>query len=359
MPTILNDRLLKALSRKPHDRTPIWIMRQAGRYLPEYRALRQKAGSFLNLCKNPEFAAIATLQPIKRYPLDAAIIFSDILTIPDGMGRGLYFKEGEGPMFHKPIKSLADIRALPIPQPDCELRYVLDAIQLVKKELAFQIPLIGFCGSPWTIAAYMVEGSANKAFTQIKNLLKEHPLALHQLLDKLAEAITLHLNAQIAMGADVVMLFDTWGGLLSTEDYKMYSLHYMEKIINSIHKSTPVILFTKGGGEWVQLMAETGCQALGLDWTVHLGDIRKKLNDKVTLQGNLHPAMLKESPEKIREAVKRILEEYGRGNGHIFNLGHGITQDISPDHVEALVNAVHDLSQVYHKEEESIGRASI
>lgn len=349
-----NTRLLKTIFHEPVDVTPIWIMRQAGRYLPEYREIRKKAGSFMTLCKTPELATEVTLQPLARFPLDAAILFSDILTIPDAMGLGLHFREGEGPMFENPIRTLADIERLFIPDPEEKLHYVLDAIKIIKKELAGRVPLIGFCGSPWTLATYMIEGSANKSFPLIHEMRKKQPVALHTLLDKMATAVALHLNAQIRAGVQIVMLFDTWGGLLDTVNYHEFSLRYNKQIIenvNSLHKNQriPFILFTKKGGQWLRDMAATGCHVIGIDWETDLQTARKTVEGKVALQGNLHPDMLCESPEKIRDAVARILADYGKGSGHIFNLGHGIPQHVPPENVAVLVNAVHELSRQYHE----------
>lgn len=353
MNKLKNDRLLRAIWREPVDATPIWLMRQAGRYLPEYREIRKKAGSFLNLCKTPELACAVTLQPLARFPLDAAILFSDILTIPDAMGLGLYFKEGEGPAFERPLRTERDIKALQVPEPEQQLGYVLEAIHLIQHELAGKIPLIGFCGSPWTMATYMVEGTANKAFPAIQAMMKEQPLLLHHLLDKLAQAVTLHLNAQIKAGVQVVMLFDTWGGILSTPHYQDYSLRYVQQIIDNLYKEheghrIPIILFTKGGGQWLNLMQRAGCDVIGVDWMLHLGDARQQVEGKIALQGNMNPAILYETPQQIETEVARILAEFGPGSGHIFNLGHGISPDVPPEHVAALVKAVHELSRKYH-----------
>lgn len=342
-----NDRLIRALLRQPVDYTPVWIMRQAGRYLPEYRAVRSKAGDFLTLCKTPELACEVTLQPIKRFNLDAAILFSDILTIPDAMGLGLYFAEGEGPCFRNPVRSREDIDKLPIPDPENELRYVCDAVRLCKRELHNKIPLLGFSGSPWTLATYMVEGGASKDFRVIKSLLYREPHLLHQLLTKLAMAVTDYLNAQIAAGVDAVMLFDTWGGILTATDYQQFSLVYMKKIIAGL-KKVPVILFTKNGGQWLEAMAASGCTAIGLDWMTDIQHARAQIGSKVALQGNLDPAVLYAKPDRIREEVAIILEKYGNGSGHVFNLGHGIAQDVPPEHVQVLVDAVHELSRKYH-----------
>nr|HPQ94859.1 uroporphyrinogen decarboxylase [Thiolinea sp.] len=330
-PPLQNDRFLRALRRQPVDTTPVWIMRQAGRYLPEYRATRQRAGSFLDLCKNPELACEVTLQPLERFELDAAILFSDILTIPDAMGLGLYFAEGEGPGFERPLRDLAAIQALGIPDPEQELGYVMDAVRTIRRELAGRVPLIGFAGSPWTLATYMVEGSSSKEFAQVKGMLYGQPAALHLLLEKLAQTVTLYLNAQIAAGAQAVMVFDTWGGTLTPEAYREFSLAYMQRIVAGIRQEqqgryTPVILFTKGGGQWLEAMADTGCDALGLDWTVNIGTARERVGTRVALQGNMDPSVLYASPEAIRAEVRRILGDFGQSTGHIFNLGHGIHQ---------------------------------
>lgn len=348
-----NDRFLRAIWREPVDATPIWIMRQAGRYLPEYRQIRQKAGSFLKLCKTPELACEVTLQPLARFPLDAAILFSDILTIPDAMGLGLYFTEGEGPAFARPLSCERDIQNLPIPDPESDLGYVLDAVRMVHHELAQKIPLIGFCGSPWTVAAYVVEGRANKSFPAIHSLMHEKPQVLHLLLEKLAIAVSSHLNAQIKAGVQVVMLFDTWGGLLDTAQYQEFSLRYVEQITNCLIREiagerVPVILFTKGGGQWLDLMAKSGCDVIGVDWLVSLKNARQQLGGTMALQGNMNPAFLFQSPEAIYTEVERILDEYGPGSGHIFNLGHGIPKEVSPEQVAVLIDAVHSLSRRYH-----------
>lgn len=345
-----NDRLLRAIRHEPVDKTPIWIMRQAGRYLPEYRAVRQTAGSFMTVCKTPELACQVTMQPLARFPLDAAILFSDILTIPDAMGLGLHFLEGEGPVFQRPLRTERDIHALGIPDPEMSLGYVLDAIRMIQHELAGNIPLIGFCGSPWTLASYMVEGSANKSFPMIKAMLEQQPKLLRCLLNKLAEAVSLHLNAQINAGVQVVMIFDTWGGMLNTQHYREYSLQYVQQIIANVTQknSVPVILFTKAGGQWLELMSQSGCDVIGVDWLVNLGKARQIVGTKMALQGNLNPAILYQPEKIIRAEVARILAEYGPGSGHIFNLGHGIPQDVPPEHVAILVDAVHSLSEPYH-----------
>jgi len=353
MTDLANDRLLRALLREPVDVTPVWIMRQAGRYLPEYRATRERAGDFRTLCMTPELACEVTLQPLARFPLDAAILFSDILTIPDAMGLGLHFVEGEGPRFERPLRTAADIARLGLPDPETELRYVTDAVRLIRRELAGRVPLIGFAGSPWTLATYMVEGRGGTEFAQVKRLMFDEPALMHQLLELLARAVTAYLNAQIAAGAQAVMVFDTWGGVLAPRNYREFSLRYMTEIVRGLQRShegrrVPVILFTKNGGQWLELMADSGCDALGIDWTTDLGQARARVGAHVALQGNLDPSTLYASPARIREGVAAVLESYGAGSGHVFNLGHGIHPQIDPDHVAALVEAVHELSRPYH-----------
>ena len=353
MTTLKNDRFLRALLRQPVDVTPVWMMRQAGRYLPEYRATRQKAGNFMTLCKTPELACEVTLQPLDRFPLDAAILFSDILTIPDAMGLGLYFSEGEGPRFKQPVRTAQDVAALAVPDPEGELRYVMDAVRLIRRELDGRVPLIGFAGSPWTLATYMVEGSGSKDFAHVKRMLFDAPTLMHQLLDVLARSVTTYLNAQIAAGAQAVMVFDTWGGALTPRDYKEFSLRYMEQIVKGLTREhegrrVPVILFTKNGGPWLEAMAATGCDGLGVDWTTDLADARKRVGDKVALQGNMDPSVLYAEPSRIRAEVETILASYGSGNGHVFNLGHGIHQHVNPEHAAAFIAAVHELSARYH-----------
>lgn len=354
MSLLKNDRLLRALLREPVDVTPVWMMRQAGRYLPEYRQTRARAGDFMTLCRTPELACEVTLQPLARYPLDAAILFSDILTVPDAMGLGLYFTEGEGPHFRNPVRSTADVRALGVPDPEQELRYVIDAVRVIRTALDGAVPLIGFSGSPWTLATYMVEGGSSKNFSTIKGLMFEQPQVLHKLLDVLARSVSAYLNAQIAAGAQAVMIFDTWGGVLSTRDYREFSLAYMQRIVESLPREhegrrVPVILFTKDGGEWLELMAQTGCDALGMDWKLELSVARARVGDKVALQGNMDPCVLYASPERIRSEVAHILASFGKGEGHVFNLGHGIHPEIDPEHAGAFVSAVHELSRAYHQ----------
>ncbi|MDE2304328.1 MAG: uroporphyrinogen decarboxylase [Gammaproteobacteria bacterium] len=340
-----NDLLLRALLRQPTPRRPLWLMRQAGRYLPEYRATRARAGSFLAMCTNPEYACEVTLQPLDRYALDAAILFSDILTIPHAMNLGLEFEAGEGPRFARPVRTAADIERLPLPDPARELRYVVDAVSLIRRELRGRVPLIGFAGSPWTVATYMVEGGGSKTFGAIKRMLYGAPRDLHRLLAHLARATILYLNAQIEAGAQAVMLFDTWGGALTPAQYREFSLHYMGEICASLRRESqgrvvPRIVFTKGGGAWLERTAAIGCDAVGVDWTTDLADARRLVGDRVALQGNLDPAALHAPPEVLRAEVLRVLESFGRGPGHVFNLGHGITPDVDPERVAVLVEAV-------------------
>lgn len=355
MSQLKNDRYLRALQCLPVDFTPIWMMRQAGRYLPEYRQLRAKAGDFMTMCQTPELACEATLQPIERFDLDAAIIFSDILTIPDAMGLGLYFETGEGPKFKKTISCLDDIAQLPIPDPGQSLKYVMDAIGLTKKELGGKVPLIGFSGSPWTLATYMVEGGSSKTFTKIKKMLYCEPKALHLLLEKLANSVILYLNAQIEAGAQSIMIFDTWGGVLSHQSYRAFSLHYMELILSQLKRGkksqnitsyVPVTLFTKGGGLWLDTISKSGADAIGVDWTVNLNQIEQK--GKIAIQGNLDPSILYANKETIESNVESVLCEFGYHNGHVFNLGHGIHQDIPIEHVQYLVESVHTRSKRFH-----------
>ena len=345
-----NDRFLRALKREPVDMTPVWMMRQAGRYLPEYRASRQKAGSFMDLCTNPDLACEVTLQPLARYPLDAAILFSDILTIPDAMGLGLYFETGEGPRFKKIVRTAADVAALPIPDVESDLGYVMKAVSTIRRELNGRVPLIGFSGSPWTLATYMVEGGSSKDFRHLKAMIYDQPEVAHQLLDKLAQTVIAYLNAQIRHGAQAVQIFDTWGGALSASAYQEFSLRYMKQIVDGLIRDhdgrpVPVILFTKNGGLWLESMAATGCDALGLDWTINIGDARRRVGDKVALQGNMDPAVLYASPATIRAEVKRILTDFGDHPGHVFNLGHGITPEVDPEHARVFIESVHEFSQ--------------
>lgn len=349
-----NDLLLRALLRQPVDRTPVWMMRQAGRYLPEYRATRAKAGDFLTMCKTPELACEVTLQPLRRFPLDAAILFSDILTIPDAMGLGLYFVESEGPKFKHPLRTADDIEKLGAPDPESELRYVMDAVRTIRRELDGSLPLIGFAGSPWTLATYMVEGRGGHDFALIKKMLYDAPEMLHGLLKKLAGSVRDYLNAQIRAGVQAVQIFDTWGGVLSSEVYAQFSLRYMREIIDGLIREhdgrrVPVIVFTKGGGQWLEAMADSGCDALGLDWTTRLDGARQRVGDKVALQGNLDPCALYAKPVAIREQVATVLADFGTHDGHVFNLGHGILPTIDPEHAGAMITAVHELSPRYHR----------
>ena len=334
-----NDTLLRALAREPTEYTPIWLMRQAGRYLPEYNATRAKAGSFLALAKSPALATEVTLQPLERFPLDAAILFSDILTIPDAMGLGLAFAEGEGPRFERPLRDEAAIRSLAAPDPTDKLRYVLDAVSEIRRALAGRVPLIGFSGSPYTLACYMVEGSGSVDFRSLKTLLYTRPDLLHRILEVNARAVTDYLNAQVDAGAQVVMLFDTWGGNLSSAGYAEFSLAYIRKVLSGLRK-VPSIVFTKGGSAWLEGIAASGCSAVGLDWTVDPADARRRIGGTVALQGNLDPAVLLAPPERIREQARRVLDAFGTAPGHVFNLGHGIAPQVRPEAVSALVDEV-------------------
>ena len=353
MASLENDRFLRALLREPVDRTPLWMMRQAGRYLPEYREIRAEAGSFMNLCTNPELACEVTLQPLRRYAMDAAILFSDILTVPDALGLGLYFSDGEGPRFERPISTAAEINALDPARAASELGYVMDAVSLIRKELKGSLPLIGFAGSPWTLATYMVEGGSSKDFAKVKSLAFNEPELMHQLLSKLATSVAAYLSEQIRSGAQAVQIFDTWGGALSHNAYREFSLRYMTEIIDQLPREAdgrrvPVIVFTKGGGQWLEAIADCGADAVGLDWTTDIGAARERVGDRVCLQGNMDPTLLNASPERIREEVAQILTSFGEGSGHVFNLGHGITPGINPDNVAAMVDAVVALSPDYH-----------
>ncbi len=353
MTELKNDRFLRAMLRQPVDRTPIWMMRQAGRYLPEYRATRAQAGSFLDLCKNAELACEVTMQPLRRYPMDAAIIFSDILTVPDALGLGLYFEEGEGPKFHKTVRSEADLAALQSFNAEDDLDYVMDVVSTVRRELNGAVPLIGFSGSPWTLATYMVEGGSSKDFSHVKTMAYDKPELMHALLGLLADAVADYLSAQVRAGAQALQIFDTWGGSLSAAAYKEFSLKYMQRIISRLPteadgRRVPVIVFTKNGGQWLPVIADCGAQVVGIDWTTDIAAARALVGDKVALQGNMDPSMLFASPARIRQEVATILENYGHGSGHVFNLGHGITPGINPDHVTAFVDAVVELSPAYH-----------
>jgi len=340
----VNDTLLRALAREPTEYTPIWLMRQAGRYLPEYNAIRAKAGSFLKLAKTPELATQVALQPLERFPLDAAILFSDILTVPDAMGLGLYFAEGEGPRFERPLRNEAAILRLAAPDPTAELRYVLDAVRETRRALAGKVPLIGFSGSPYTLACYMIEGSGSDDWRAVKEMLYARPDLLHRILEVNARAVTDYLNAQIEAGAQVVMLFDTWGGNLTAAQYEEFSLSYMRKVMMQVRKA-PRIVFTKGGGSWLESIAASGCDAVGLDWTVDPRDVRRRVGAKVALQGNLDPAALSAAPERVREDARRVLDAFGAAPGHVFNLGHGISPHARVDAVAALVDEVRTYSK--------------
>ena len=351
--TLKNDTLIRALLREPTPYTPIWLMRQAGRYLPEYNQTRSRAGNFLALCKNPDLATEVTLQPLARYALDAAIVFSDILTIPDAMGLGLYFAEGEGPRFERPLREEWAIRNLTVPDPGDHLRYVLDTVSQARHALAGSVPLIGFSGSPFTLACYMIEGRGSSDFATVKKMLYQRPDLLHHILDVNANAVIAYLNAQIEAGAQAIMVFDTWGGKLSHTAYNEFSLAYIARIIAGL-KSThdgvrvPNIVFTKGGSGWLENIAACGCNAVGLDWTVDIGSARARVGARVALQGNLDPAILLSSPETIQREAAAILASYGHGNGHVFNLGHGISQHTPPENVAALIEAVRGFSSAYH-----------
>ncbi|HEU4708447.1 MAG TPA: uroporphyrinogen decarboxylase [Methylophilaceae bacterium] len=352
MSQLKNDTFLRALLRQPTEYTPVWMMRQAGRYLPEYRETRKRAGSFLGLCKNPDYATEVTLQPLDRFPLDASILFSDILTVPDAMGLGLYFEEGEGPKFRHPLREETAIRALAVPDMT-SLQYVTDAVSQIRKALNARVPLIGFSGSPWTLACYMVEGQGGSEFLTIKKMAYDRPDLLHRILDINAQAVTVYLNAQIEAGAQTVMIFDSWGGALSHAAYQEFSLRYMQQIVAGLKREhegqvIPRILFTKGGGLWLESMANAGADCLGLDWTVDIGSARNRVGDKVALQGNLDPAILLSNPTAIEREVTNILQSYGKGSGHVFNLGHGITQHTPPENAAAMIDAVHRLSRQYH-----------
>ncbi len=354
MNPLQNDTFLKALMRQPTDYTPVWMMRQAGRYLPEYRQSRKNAGSFLQLCKSADFATEVTMQPLDRYPLlDAAILFSDILTVPDAMGLGLYFEEGEGPKFERTLQLEADIKKLTVPDMG-KLQYVFDAVSQIRKTLNGRLPLIGFTGSPWTLATYMVEGKGKTDFLTIKKMAYARPDLLHHILDTTAQTVIQYLNAQIAAGAQAVMIFDSWGGALSHDAYKEFSLNYMQKIVDGLTKTNdgrvvPSVVFTKGGGLWLEAQAAIGADALGLDWTVDIGSARQRVGAQVALQGNLDPAILLSTPEAIEKEVIKVLQSYGHGHGHVFNLGHGITQLTPPENAAAMLDAVRTHSRQYHQ----------
>lgn len=348
-----NDTFLRALLNEPVDYTPVWMMRQAGRYLPEYKETRARAGSFLDLCRNTELATEVTIQPLERFDLDAAILFSDILTVPDAMDLGLYFEAGEGPKFERPLQHEGDIAKLAVPDM-AKLQYVFDAVSSIRKALNGRVPLIGFSGSPFTLACYMVEGGGSKEFRLIKTMMYSRPDLLHKILDVNARTVIDYLNAQIDAGAQAVQIFDTWGGVLSHKAFQEFSLRYMKQIVDGLKRENegrrvPVILFTKGGGQWLELMAETGADALGLDWTCDIAQARARVGSKVALQGNFDPFALFGTPESIRAGVADILASYGKGSGHVFNLGHGINQHADPEHAKILVDSVHELSRQYHQ----------
>ncbi len=353
MTTLKNDLMLRALLREPVERTPVWIMRQAGRYLPEYRATRAEAGDFMSLCRNPGLACEVTMQPLRRYALDAAILFSDILTIPDAMGLGLSFVAGEGPTFARPVRTADAVRELRVPDVERQLGYVFDAVRTIRQELDGRVPLIGFAGSPFTVSTYMVEGGSSRRFPTIRAMIDEAPSVFEELLDVVATTTIEYLNGQIEAGAQIVQIFDTWGAALQGDDFRRFSLANMQRIVDGLIREKdgrriPVILFTKGAGQLLEDLVQTGCDALGVDWTTELSAAREFTQDKVALQGNLDPATLRESPERIRQGVAETLASYGDGPGHVFNLGHGITPDIDPDHLGVLVDAVHELSPQYH-----------
>jgi uroporphyrinogen decarboxylase len=345
-----NDTFLRALLRQPTDYTPVWIMRQAGRYLPEYNATRKRAGSFLDLCKNPDLATEVTLQPLARFPLDAAILFSDILTIPDAMGLGLYFAEGEGPKLERPLRDEWEVRNLTAPDPSTHLRYVMDAVTQIRRSLDGSVPLIGFSGSPFTLACYMVEGGGSDDFRHIKGMLYARPDLLHRILEVTTEAVISYLNAQIAAGAQAVMVFDTWGGTLTPHAYQEFSLSYLSRIAAGLTRQAdgrqvPNIMFTKGGGLWLESIAEAGFDAVGLDWTVDIAQAKQRIGHKVALQGNMDPSVLFGTPEAIRFEAAKILNSFGADPGHVFNLGHGVSRFTNPEHLGVLIDTVHDLSR--------------
>ncbi len=345
-----NDTFIRALLRQPTDYTPIWLMRQAGRYLPEYNATRKQAGSFLTLCKTPSLATEVTLQPLERFPLDAAILFSDILTIPDAMGLGLYFAEGEGPKFQRPVRDEGDVARLRVPDPAGELRYVTDAISEIRRALQQRLPLIGFAGSPYTLACYMIEGGASDDFRVTKGMLYRRPDLLHRILATNAAAVAAYLNAQIDAGVHAIMLFDTWGGNLSHAAYQEFSLRYLEQVLATVKREcdgrrVPAIVFTKGGGAWLEKIAAIGCDCVGIDWSTDIGAARQRIGSRAALQGNLDPAVLLSSPDIIRREAGAVLSAFGPGPGHVFNLGHGVSQFTPPENVAALVSAVHQLSR--------------
>ncbi len=353
MAVLHNDTFLRALLKQPVEYTPVWLMRQAGRYLPEYRATRAKAGSFLALCHSTELATEVTLQPLERFALDAAILFSDILTVPDAMGLGLHFVEGEGPKFMNPLRQEQDVQRLHVPDMQ-RLRYVFDAVNSIRRALNGRVPLIGFSGSPFTLACYMVEGSGSRDFRLLKTMMYQRPQLLHHILDINAQSVSLYLNEQIRAGAQAVQIFDTWGGILSDAAFQEFDLRYLQQVISGLQREAdgrqvPVIVFTKGGGQWLDQLADLEIEALGVDWTVNLHRARELTGDRVALQGNLDPLALFGNPESIEREVRRLLTDYGKGSGHVFNLGHGINQYTDPEMVKFAVEAVHNLSALYHQ----------
>ena len=359
MNTLANDTFLRALRRQPTDYTPVWLMRQAGRYLPEYNATRKRAGHFLALCKSPELACEVTLQPLERYPLDAAILFSDILTVPDAMGLGLYFAEGEGPKFERPVRDEAAVKNLAVPDPSAELRYVTDAVRTIRAALGGRVPLIGFSGSPWTLACYMVEGGGSGDFRQVKSMLYRRPDLMSRMLDVNADAVAAYLNAQLAAGAQALMIFDSWGGVLADGAYQQFSLAPMRRVLAQLERrdDEPVIVFTKGGGLWLEDIAAVGCDAVGVDWTVNLGRARALIGDRCAIQGNLDPMVLMAGADQIRAETMKTLDAFGApaaGIGHVFNLGHGISQFTPPDSVAVLVETVHAYSRSLRQREGSM-----
>ena len=354
MAQLQNDVFLRALLRQPTPYTPVWIMRQAGRYLPEYNKTRSQAGSFLNLCKNPDLATEVTLQPLTRFNLDAAILFSDILTIPDAMGLGLYFADGEGPKFERPLREEKQIQSLSAIEPEEQLKYVIDAVRSIKAALGNRLPLIGFSGSPFTLACYMIEGRGGTDFHRVKKRAYERPDLFNNILEVTSTSVIAYLNAQILAGADAVMIFDTWGGSLTSKAFKQFSQNNLTQICNALTREfngtlIPRVVFTKGGGQWLETLAETGADALGLDWSTDMAGARNRVGDRVGLQGNMDPAILLTNPDVIQREVGEVLSGFGEGSGHVFNLGHGVSQFTPPENVLALVEAVHDQSPKYHR----------
>ncbi len=353
MSDLADSLFLRSLKREPVPRTPVWVMRQAGRYLPEYLQVRKEAGDFMTLCRTPKLACEVTLQPLRRFDLDAAILFSDILTIPDAMGLGLSFQEGEGPQFARPIRSVAEVGALDVPKASEALDYVMEAASLIRTNMPTELPLIGFSGSPWTLACYMIEGRGSRDFKHILRFMYEHPEAMHMLLQKLTDSIVDYLSEQVKAGVNALMVFDTWGGILTTPNFKAFSCDYLgmiSKRLKALHPEIPVILFTKGGGQWLNALADTGCDGLGVDWTCDLARARHEVGERVALQGNLDPAVLLTSPDCIRREVFRVLEAFGDGTGHIFNLGHGITPDVPPEHLAVMIETIRQFSPKFKQQ---------